>query len=113
MGHLASFLLLVTMVMAGLPTGQVHAHADGDHDHDHVAHTLAEASSDHGDAPVSPAPEGDEVLHAHDACASATALPSIASLTLGVLAPRAPGVGVPAPPPPLAALTPPHRPPIA
>ena len=110
-GRLAGLLLLVAMVSAGLPTGNVHAHAGGDHDHDHSAQLAEEGSSGHEDpAPSEPA---DMVLHAHDVCTSATALSVLPTLILSAVAPVAPSVRAPAPPPPSAARIPPHRPPIA
>lgn len=111
-GRLAGLLLVVAMVSAGLPTGNVHAHAGGDHDHDHSAQSVAGGSSGQEEGPASPDP-ADLVLHAHDVATTVTALPTFPALILSAVVPMAPSVPVATSPPPTAARTPPHRPPIA
>src|SRR3546814_16864185 len=70
-GRLAGLLLLVAMISAGLPTGNVHAHAGGDHDHDHSVQLAEEGSSGHEDpAPSAPAAL---VVHSHAVGTSVTA----------------------------------------
>ena len=111
MGQLASLLLLVAMVSAGLPTGKVHAHVDSDHGHDHLVQVAADGPSDQEDssAPSGPA---DLVLHAHDVGTTVAALPRLPVLTFSMAGPMAPGARSTAPPPASAARIPPHRPPI-
>lgn len=117
-GRLAGVLLLATMILSGVPAGEIHAHADGDRSHDHAARLVADLQ------PVDSSPEGDElsgssgpadstVLHAHDVGTVASVLPTFPDLTLDVPAPVGPATSLTTSSPPSSARTPPHRPPIA
>lgn len=112
-GRLASLLLLVAMVSAGVPTAQVHAHTGGDHDHDHHAQLSSGGAVDQHDHTTPADPDGDTALHAHDACTTVSALSSVPMMVPSGVGPVAPSVRAAGSPPPLAPRIPPYRPPIA
>lgn len=115
LGRLAGLLLLAAMAVTALPPPLVHAHGGDEHDHGH-AHAAqfdetGQASADDGQTATS-TPQ-DAWLHAHDTGACVAFLPAIAD---GIASGPVPTMSLTAPvvpSPPLAARTPPHRPPIA
>ena len=112
-GQLAGLLLMVAMMLAGMPTGSVHAHTDGDHDHGHATQVAGDARADLSQDPASPDTSGDMVLHVHDAGTTVSALPALLVMVPSIGVPMAPHIRTAEPPPPSAARIPPHRPPIA
>lgn len=106
---LLALLCLLTLgaLLAGVPTGTLHAHADGDHGHHHE-------SADPGEGPsTEPGQEGTVALHHHEATCVAKALTGFIALELASPPPLA---WHPLPPdasPPPTPRIPPHRPPIA
>lgn len=112
MGRLAGLLLLVAVISAGMPSGEIHAHADGGEAHDHAGQ-LAGVPSGMDTAPEPADPVDPAVLHAHDVATTVPALPTFPVVTLDTPVPLAPGACLATPPPPSSARTPPHRPPIA
>lgn len=112
-GRLAGLLLLLAMTSAGVPATQVHAHAGGDRDHDHFAQLVHDEAAHQHDHSTPADPDGDPVLHAHDACLTVSALPPVPMVIPSITGLVAPSVRVSASPPPMAARIPPYRPPIA
>lgn len=123
-GLMAASFVLAVMVLAGVPSGEVHAHEGGDQQHDHHASayaddhefTHADAHSSHDDAPdadqKSEESAGSSSLHAHDACTAVPTLPSAICLGVKAVAPAPPEV-MPTISPPSAKPLPNDRPPIA
>lgn len=112
-GRLASLVLAIAVIAAGIPTGQLHAHVDGDIAHEHIAHLAADEQVAQQDDADLQTPADVEVLHAHDACSAVYALPSVLSVVgsmdgLVAISELAPVANAP-----LTARIPPHRPPIA
>lgn len=101
-------LLAFGALLAGVPTGMLHAHANGDHGHHH------HESADPGDEqrPV-PDQDGTASLHHHEATCLAKALTGFNALMLVSPPPLAWHPPAPDARPPLAPRTPPQRPPIA
>ncbi len=76
-GRLGGMLMVVALLSAGIPSGELHAHADGYDSHEHVV-VSAGAHLDVQHAAENAAdPDQVEVLHSHDACISVSALPPV------------------------------------
>ena len=112
-GRLASLLLAIAVIAAGIPAGQLHAHVDGDGAHEHITHVVDNAQvAQQGDADLQ-SPADIEVLHAHDACSAVYALPSVLAVVRSMDGVVAVSELAPVATAPLTPRIPPHRPPIA
>lgn len=115
-GLMTAFALFAVMVLAGMPSGEVHAHQGGDQQHEHQLSLHAEHDADHDDAhnadPKADAAAGDGTLHTHDACATASTLPPVISLAVKAVLPASPAASATISPP-SAKQQPDDRPPIA
>lgn len=127
LGRLAVFALMLMLVIGGAPAVEIHAHEAPADEHaqidahaDHVAVDHHDAhfadtgggDTDHPDTTTIDTPGDSTLLHAHDACASASSLPETSRLAL-VSGPASSPEAAPIVLPAVASrLTAPHRPPI-
>ena len=79
-GRLGAVLLLLALVTAGIPRGEVHAHAESYDAHEHAINLVDDHAGDEHGHTNAAEPDGVDVLHAHDVCVCVSSLPPVPAM---------------------------------